>query len=156
MPINIGQQAPEFALYDTNKQKVALSSYRGKNVILLFFPFAFSSVCTREMCEIGENYSYYTQLNAEVIGISVDSLFTNKQFREEHKLNFPLLSDFNKEVAPLYDSLADTFAFEYSGVAKRSSFVIDRDGSIVYMEILKSPGEYPDMQKLKEVVAALN
>lgn len=156
MPINIGQQAPEFALYDTNKQKVALSSYRGKNVILLFFPFAFSSVCTREMCEIGENYSYYTQLNAEVIGISVDSLFTNKQFREEHKLNFPLLSDFNKEVAPLYDSLADTFAFEYRGVAKRSSFVIDRDGSIVYMEILKSPGEYPDMQKLKEVVAALN
>lgn len=156
MPIQIGQEAPGFALYDTNKQKVTLSSYRGKNVILLFFPFAFSSVCTREMCEMGENYSFYQKLNAEVIGISVDSLFTNKQFREEHKLNFPLLSDFNKEVAPLYDSLAESFAFEYRGVSKRASFVIDSQGKIVYLEILKSPGDYPDMQKLKDVVATLN
>ena len=155
MPIQIGQEAPEFALYDTHKQKVSLSSYRGKNVILLFFPFAFSSVCTRQMCEMGENYSYYQKLNAEVIGISVDSLFTNKQFRDEHKLSFPLLSDFNKEIAPLYDSLAETFAFEYRGVSKRASFVIDRRGKIVYMEILKSPGDYPDMQKLKEVAATL-
>ncbi|MBK9730218.1 MAG: peroxiredoxin [Chitinophagaceae bacterium] len=156
MPITVGQDAPEFALYDTHKRKITLSNFRGKKVVLMFFPFAFSSVCTREMCEMGENYSFYENLNAEVIGISVDSLFTNKQFKEEHKLTFPLLSDFNKEVAPLYDSLADTFAFEYRGVTKRSTFVIDAAGKVAYIEILKSPGDYPDMQKLKEVVSALN
>ncbi|MEP7128606.1 MAG: peroxiredoxin [Chitinophagales bacterium] len=156
MPITVGQDAPDFALYDTHKRKTTLSSFRGKKVVLMFFPFAFSSVCTREMCEMGENYSFYENLNAEVIGISVDSLFTNKQFKEEHKLTFPLLSDFNKDVAPLYDSLADTFAFEYRGVTRRSTFVIDTNGKVAYIEILKSPGDYPDMQKLKEVVSALN
>lgn len=156
MPIAIGQDAPDFGLFDTNKKKVTLSSYRGKRVVLMFFPFSFSSTCTKEMCEMGENYSFYEKLNAEVIGISVDSLFTNKKFKEVYNLPFPLLSDFNKEVSPLYDSLAEHFAFEYRGVSKRTTFVIDGNGKIAYVEILSSPGDYPDMQKLKDAVSGLN
>lgn len=155
MPLFVGQEAPGFSLFNTERHKVSLSDYRGKNVVLMFFPFAFSSVCTRQMCEMGENYAFYNNLNADVIGISVDSLFTNKKFKEEHHLSFPLLSDFNKEVAPLYDSLYDTFAFDYRGVAKRSTFIIDKEGKIAYIEILPSPGDYPEMIRLKEALIAL-
>lgn len=156
MPVTVGQDAPDFGLYDTNRKKVTLSSYRGKNVVLMFFPFSFSSTCTKEMCEMGENYSFYENLNAEVIGISVDSLFTNKKFKEVYNLPFPLLSDFNKEVSLLYDSLAESFAYEYRGVSKRSTFVIDGNGKIAYIEILSWPVDYPDMQKLKDAVSGLN
>lgn len=156
MAIHVGDEAPEFALYDTTKHQVTLGSYRGKNVVLLFFPFAFSSTCTKELCEMRDNYSYYEKLNAEVLGISVDSLYTNKKYREVYELNFPLLSDFNKDVSKAYDSLEEHFAFNYKGVSKRSTFVIDKEGKIAYMEILPSAGDYPDMQKLKEVLASLN
>ena len=156
MPISTGQEAPDFALFDTSKKKVALHDYRGRNVVLLFFPFAFSSTCTKELCEMRDNYSFYDKLNTEIIGISVDSLYTNKKYKEEYQLNFPLLSDFNKEVSTAYDSLADMPHFDYRGVSKRSSFVIDKNGKIAYMEILPSAGDYPDMAKLKEVIASLN
>src|SRR4030095_5376064 len=156
MPFQIGQQAPEFSLFDTRKQKVSLADYRGKNIVLLFFPFAFSGVCTRELCEMRDNYSYYENLNVEVIGISVDSLYTNGKFREVNQFNFPLLSDFNKEVSRMYGALMENFSYDYHGVSKRATFVIDKEGKIVYEEILSNPGDYPDMQKLKEVIAALN
>jgi len=156
MAIHVGDAAPDFTLYDTAKHQVTLSSYHGKNVVLLFFPFAFSSTCTKEVCEIRDNYTYYEKLNAEVLGISVDSLYTNKKFREVYELNFPLLSDFNKDVSRAYDSLDEHFAFNYKGVSKRATFVIDKEGKIAYAEILPSPGDYPDMQKLKEVLASLN
>lgn len=155
MALNVGDAAPEFTLYNTHKQKVSLQDYRGKNVVLLFFPLAFSGVCTKEMCEMRDNYSYYEELNSEVIAISVDSLYTNAKFKEVHQINFPLLSDFNKEVSKKYDSLLENFSFDYQGVTRRSTFVIDKEGIIVYHEILPSPGDYPDMQKLKEVVASL-
>jgi len=156
MPLDVGDMAPDFTLYNTQKQKVSLHDYRGKNVVLLFFPLAFSGVCTKEMCEMRDNYSYYEQLNSVVIAISVDSLYTNGKFKEIHEINFPLLSDFNKEVSKKYDSLLENFSYEYQGVTRRSTFVIDKNGKIVYHEILPSPGDYPDMQKLKEVVASLN
>lgn len=156
MPITVGQDAPDFMMYDTNKKKVSLSSYRGKTVVLMFFPFAFSSLCTKEMCEMEENYSFYEKLNAEVIGVSVDSLYTNKKFKEVYNLDFPLLSDFNKDVSRMYDSLEEHFAFDYRGVSKRSTFVVDKNGKIAYAEILASPGDYPDMQKLKHAVSVLN
>jgi len=155
MALNVGDAAPEFTLYNTHKQKVSLQDYRGKNVVLLFFPLAFSGVCTKEMCEMRDNYTYYEELNSEVIAISVDSLYTNAKFKEVHQINFPLLSDFNKEVSKKYDSLLENFSFDYQGVTRRSTFVIDKEGIIVYHEILPSPGDYPDMQKLKEVVASL-
>jgi len=155
MPLELGMAAPDFTLYNTHKEKVSLHDYRGKNVVLLFFPLAFSGVCTKEMCEMRDNYSYYEQLNSEVIAVSVDSLYTNRKFQEEHRLNFPLLSDFNKEVSKKYDAVLENFAFDYQGVSCRATFVIDREGTLIYHEVLPSPGDYPDMQKLKDVVASL-
>src|SRR5436190_23750402 len=104
MPLQLNQPAPDFTLFDSGKKKISLQDYRGKNVVLLFFPFAFSGTCTKELCEMRDNYSFYTNLNAEVIGISVDSLYTNAKYKETHQFIFPLLSDFNKEVSELYDA----------------------------------------------------
>src|ERR1700744_4666959 len=120
MPIQVGQQAPDFTLFDTEKKEVKLSEQKGKNVVLLFFPLAFTGVCTAELCNIRDNYGIYNGLNAEVFGISVDSIFTLAKFKEEQKLNFSLLSDFNKETARAYDSIYETFGFGMQGVAKRS------------------------------------
>ena len=94
MPISIGQKAPGFELFDTEKQKQSLAGQHGKNVVLLFFPLAFTSVCTAELCNVRDNIALYNQTNAQVFGISVDSVFTLAKFREEQHLNFPLLSDF--------------------------------------------------------------
>src|SRR4026208_1619671 len=109
MPLQLNQPAPDFTLFDTGKKKISLHDFHGKNVVLLFFPFAFSGTCTRELCEMRDNYSFYTNLNAEIIGISVDSLYTNGKFKEVNQFNFPLLSDFNKEVSEQYDSLLENF-----------------------------------------------
>ncbi len=155
MPLQLQQPAPDFFLFDTSKRKISLADFRGKNVVLLFFPFAFSSTCTKELCEMRDNYSLYEDMNAEVIGISVDSLYTNGKFKEVYQINFPLLSDFNKEVSEMYDALMENFNFDYRGVSKRATFVIDKYGNLVYQEILASPGDYPDMARLKEVITSL-
>jgi peroxiredoxin len=155
MPVTIGNPAPSFALYNTEKKKVSLEDFRGRNVVLLFFPLAFSGVCTKEMCEMRDNYSFYEQLNSEIIGISVDSLYANREFKTVNQLNFPLLSDFNKEVSSDYEVLMENFGFDYRGVSRRATFVIDREGKLVYSEVLSSPGDYPDMMQLKNVVASL-
>jgi len=155
MPLKLNQLAPDFSLFDTNKKPIALHDFKGKNVVLVFFPFAFSSTCTKEVCELRDNYSYYENLDSEVLGISVDSLYTNAKFKELNQLNFPLLSDFNKEVSRLYDALNESFAFDYHGVSRRATFVIDKEGTLVYEEILASSGDYPNMEKLKGVIASL-
>src|SRR6476646_7895130 len=102
MAIQIGQPAPDFTLFNTNKEEVRLSEQRGQNVLLLFFPLAFTSVCTAELCSVRDNLKVYEDFNAKPFGISVDSLHTLKKFKEEQHLNFELLSDFNKEVSKNY------------------------------------------------------
>src|ERR1700749_4895600 len=109
--IQVGQQAPEFSLYDSDKQKVSLSDYKGKNVLLLFFPQAFTGTCTKELCSTRDNIALYNEANAQVFGISVDSIFTLAKYKEEQKLNFPLLSDFNKNVSTEYGTIYETFVF---------------------------------------------
>src|SRR6201992_4531896 len=94
--IKVGQQAPDFTLYNSEKEKVTLSDLKGKNVLLLFFPQAFTGTCTKELCSTRDNIALYNQANAQVFGISVDSVFTLAKYKEEQHLNFPLLSDFNK------------------------------------------------------------
>ena len=96
MNLTVGQQAPQFDLYDSDKNKVSLSDFAGKNVVLLFFPLAFTSVCTAELCSVRDNLNLYNELNAQVLGISVDSLHTLKRFKQDQQLNFPLLIYFNK------------------------------------------------------------
>src|SRR5690606_18582698 len=99
MALKIGDIAPDFTLYNTEKQMVTLSSFKGKNVVLLFFPLAFTSTCTTELCDVRDNLNIYSQLNAEVIAISVDSVFSLKAYKAQQNLNFELLSDFNKTVS---------------------------------------------------------
>ena len=91
MKIDIGTEAPDFSLYNTEKNKISLSDYKGKNVLLLFFPLAFTGTCTKELCGIRDNISLYNNSNAQVLGISVDSLYTLAKYKEEQHLNFPLL-----------------------------------------------------------------
>ena len=149
MRIEVGQMAPEFCLYHSEKEKVTLSQLRGENVLLLFFPLAFTSVCTAELCAVRDNLKLYESLQVKPLGISVDSLYTLARFKQEQNLNFPLLSDFNKTVSKLYGSLYESFGFDMQGVSKRSAFLIDKDGVVQYAEVLENAGKQPDFQALQ-------
>ena len=155
MPLNIGDTAPDFTLFNTEKQAINLSSYHGKNVVILFFPLAFTSTCTAELCGVRDDISNYGKMDAEVLAISVDSLFTLGKFKEEQGLNFNLLSDFNKTTSEAYGSLYDTFVLDMKGVSKRSAFLIDREGIVRYAEVLESAGDVPNFDALKEVLKTL-
>ncbi len=155
MTISIGQPAPDFTLFDSDKNPVTLSGLKGKNVLLLFFPQAFTSVCTKELCGVRDNISRYQSVNASVYGISVDSVFTLAKFKEEQHFNFPLLSDFNKEVAEAYGSIYKDWILNMRGVSKRSAFVIDKEGIIQYAEVLESAGDVPDFDKINAVLDRL-
>ena len=148
MNIKIGQPAPDFTLYDSAKNKITLSDMKGHNVLLLFFPLAFTSTCTAELCSIRDNISFYNDVNAKVFGISVDSLHTLAKYKVDQNLNFTLLSDFNKEVSSLYGSLYEMFGYNMKGVSKRSAFVIDKDGIIRYAEVLENASEQPNFKNI--------
>ena len=156
MPIQTGQQAPDFTLRDNEKNKVTLSEQKGKNVVLLFFPLAFTSTCTKELCYMRDNLAMYNNLNAQVYGISVDSLYSLNKFKEEQNLNFPLLSDFNKEASIAYDSLYETFSNDMKGVSKRASFVIDKEGVVRYAEVLENASELPNFKAIEDTLNSLN
>jgi peroxiredoxin len=155
MSIEINQLAPNFKLFNTEKKEISLSDYNGKNVVILFFPLAFTSTCSAELCHIRDNYTIYENLNAVILGISVDSLFTLGKFKEEQKLNFDLLSDFNKETSKAYGSLYEQFGFGMLGVSKRSAFVIDKTGILKYSEILENASEQPNYDAIKNCLNSL-
>lgn len=155
MKIETGQKAPDFVLYDSEKNKVGLSDFKGKNVLLLFFPQAFTGTCTKELCSVRDHIGDYNNVNAQVLGISVDSIFTLAKYKEEQKLNFPLLSDFNKEVSEDYGSLYDNFVFDMKGVSKRSAFVIDGEGIVRYAQVLENAADIPDFKAIDAVLATL-
>ncbi|MBM3921875.1 MAG: redoxin domain-containing protein [Sphingomonadales bacterium] len=148
MPILPGQAAPDFTLFDSDKNPVQLSSLQGHNVLLLFFPQSFTGVCTKELCSVRDNIALYNKANAKVFGISVDSVFTLGKFKEEQQLNFPLLSDFNKKISEAYDTIYHDWILDMKGVSKRSAFVIDRKGIVQYAEVLESAGDIPDFEKI--------
>ena len=156
MTIETGQKAPELVLRDTEKNIVKLSDLQGKNVVLLFFPLAFTGVCTKELCSVRDNIGMYNGLDAEVFGISVDSLYSLKKFKEEQTLNFTLLSDFNKEASTLYGTIYETFSNDMKGVSKRSAFVIDKDGIVRYAEVLENAGDIPDFNAIQDCLESLN
>ena len=146
---DVGQPAPDFTLYDTQENLQRLSQYRGRTVLLLFFPLAFTSVCTAELCSVRDNMGRYEELAVQPIGISVDSLYTLARFKEDQNLNFPLLSDFNKEVSKAYGALYEQFGFEMRGVSKRAAFVVDKEGIIQYAEVLENAGRQPDFEAIR-------
>jgi peroxiredoxin len=154
--IQVGQQAPDFTLYNSEKEKVNLSDYKGKNVLLLFFPQAFTGTCTKELCSTRDNIALYNKANAQVFGISVDSLFTLAKYKEDQQLNFPLLSDFNKNVSAEYGTLYDTFVFDMRGVSKRSAFVLDKAGIVRYTEVLEAATDLPDFAAIQKTLNDLN
>lgn len=156
MAIINGEAAPDFTLFDSEKKEVSLSDLKGKNVVLVFFPLAFTGVCTTELCSLRDNINAYGRLNAEVLGISIDTLFSLGKFKAEQNINFPLLSDFNKEVSAAYEVLYETFVFGMKGVAKRSVFVIDKEGIVRHSEVLEDAGKIPDFDVVQTVLESLN
>ncbi|HED07739.1 MAG TPA: peroxiredoxin [Ignavibacteria bacterium] len=156
MSLKIGDKAPDFSLFNSNVEKVSLSDFRGKNVVLLFFPLANTGVCTKEMCTFRDELKGYEDLDAQVLGVSVDSPFALQMWAEKNNYNFPLLSDFNKEVSASYGALYDVFApgkLDFKGVAKRSAFVIDKNGNIKYAEVLEDAGNEPSYEAIKEALS---
>ncbi len=156
MAIQAGQQAPDFSLRDTEKNIVTLSGQKGKNVLLLFYPLAFTSVCTKELCGVRDNIAFYNNMNAQVYGISVDSLFAQGKFKAEQGINFPLLSDFNKEASRAYETIYEQFSNDMKGVSKRSAFVIDKEGIVRYAEVLENAGEVPDFNSIQKCLEGIN
>lgn len=156
MQLSKGQAAPDFSLFNSEKAKVSLSDYKGRNLVILFFPLAFTGVCTTELCSVRDNMNIYTGLNADVLGISVDSLFTLGKFKEENGLNFPLLSDFNKEISQAYGAFYDEFVLDMKGVSRRAAFVVDGQGVIQYTEVLESAGDLPNFDAIKTVLTTLS
>ena len=152
MTLNIGDQAPDFSLKTKNAEglkDISLSDHKDKqSVVLLFFPFAFTSVCTEETCSVRDDLSSYADLNAQVYGISVDSPFAQEVMSEKQNLNFPLLSDFNKEVSKSYGVLYEDF-IGFAGVAKRSAFVVSKDGTILFSWSSDDPKQLPDFDAIK-------
>lgn len=161
MAAEIGQKAPEFTLKSKNLtgevKDISLGDYKGKNVVLLFHPQAFTGTCTTEMCTVSEGFEYYSKLNAVVLGISVDSVFTLEAWGKQNNITIPLLSDFNRVVTAKYGTLYPDggFVFGMNGVSKRSAFIVDKEGIIRYKEILDDAGKLPDFDKLKEVLKSL-
>jgi peroxiredoxin len=155
MKLDTGQTAPDFTLYDSAKNKVTLSDQRGQNVLLLFFPLAFTSTCTAELCSVRDNISFYNNVNAKVFGISVDSLHTLAKYKAEQNLNFTLLSDFNKDVSSMYGSLYEMFGYNMKGVSKRSAFVIDKEGVVRYAEVLENDSEQPNFKNITLTLESL-
>lgn len=153
MALQVGDKAPAFTLTSDELKPVSLSDFAGKNVVVLFFPMAFTGVCTAELCSMRDNIAEYDGLDAQIIGISVDSPFTLGHFKGNQSLNFPLLSDFNKEVSRNYGCLYEEFVLGLRGVSKRSAFVIDKEGTIKYAEVLESAGDLPNFAAVKAALA---
>ena len=152
MTIQPGQPAPQFTLVSSEKKEVSLLDFKGKKVVLHFFPFAFTGTCTTQLCTMRDNFGYYDGLNAQIIAISVDSPHTLARFKEENNYQFLLLSDFNKTVSPQYGAFYEEFSLGLKGVSKRAAFVIDEDQKIIYAEVLENAKELPDFSAIAEAV----
>src|SRR5690349_5027105 len=154
MSVDVGTKAPDFTLTNQERQPVTLSSERGHPVVLAFFPAAFSSVCTKELCTFRDSLTRLNQAKAKVFGISVDTFFTLKAFHDDQHLTFPLLSDFNKQAIRDYGVFNEDM-IGLKGIAKRAVFVIDKDGVIRYREVLEDARNEPDYEKALAAVTAL-
>lgn len=155
--VRVGSKAPDFTLVDMDRNTRNLSEFKDKNIVLAFYPGAFTSVCRKEMCTFRDSLSNLEALDAQVIGISVNDPFSNKAFHEMNMLNFPLLCDYNREVIEAYGiSLHDFAGLQGYTVAKRSVFIVDRDGVIRYRWISENPGLEPDYGEIETELSKLN
>lgn len=156
MAIEIGQNAPEFSLYDQDRNQRCLAEFRGKNVVLAFYPGAFTGVCTTEMCALRDQAGEFNSLNAQVLGISVDPPFAQKAWADANNLNFPVLSDFNREVVNQYDvALPNLGGLQGYVAANRAVFIVDKDGVVRYRWIAPSPANEPDYEEVRQALGQL-
>jgi peroxiredoxin len=154
MTIQVGDKAPDFKLISSETKEVALSDFQGKNVILHFFPAAFTGVCTTQLCTVRDAIHLYENDNATVLAVSVDLPFTLAKFKEDQKLNFTLLSDFNKDVSRSYGAIYENWILGLKGVSKRAAFVINSEGVVIHAEVLENAGELPDYDKINAALGA--
>ncbi len=155
MAAEVGQPAPDFTLKGTGSEEpVSLSDFRGHNVVLLFFPFAFTPVCSTELCWMRDSVDELRGFDGQVLAISADSPFVLEEWAAKEGFGFPLLSDFNREVAPLYDSLYERLG-PFVGVPKRAAFVVDKEGVVRHREICASPGDLPDFGAIQSALREL-
>ena len=155
MALSIGDRAPDFELPITMEETWKLSeNLHDRNIVLLFFPLAYSSVCHDELCSIRDGFNEFRNLDATIIAISVDNPFVLNHWKDELGLPFELLSDFNKTVAPAYGAFHEKLG-PLKGVAKRSAFVIDREGIIQYASVSDDPGVLPDVDAIQDVLDEL-
>lgn len=154
MTIQVGDKAPDFKLISSETKEVALSDFQGKNVILHFFPAAFTGVCTTQLCTVRDAIHLYENDNATVLAVSVDLPFTLAKFKEDQKLNFTLLSDFNKDVSRSYGAIYENWILGLKGVSKRAAFVINSEGIVIHAEVLENAGELPDFDKINAALGA--
>lgn len=153
MDIMIDNKAPNLVLVDTERKPRQLSEFLGKKLVLAFFPGAFTSVCTKQMCTFRDSMARFNALEAQVVGISVNDPFSNMAFAEKNMLTFPLLSDYTREVIKLYGvELKDFAGLKGYSAAQRSVFVLDKNGFVRYKWISKDPGVEPNYQEIEETL----
>ena len=156
MALAVGKKAPDFTLVDTERKSRSLAEFKGKKLILAFYPAAFTGVCTKEMCTLRDSLGELGNLGAAVVGISVDTPFANKAFADQHKIPFPLLSDYARQAIAAYGvqfpNLAGLTGYT---AAKRSVFVLDREGVIRYMWVSDDPTKEPNYEEIRQAVKQL-
>ena len=156
MAAEVGHAAPDFTLYDADRKQRKLSEFKGKNVVLAFFPGAFTGVCTKEMCTLRDSLGQFNSMNAQVIGISVDPFGSLKAFSDQNKLGFPLLTDFDRQAVKQYDvAFPNLGGVEGYVSAKRAVFVLDKGGVIRYKWVGPTPGVEPNYEEVSQAVARL-
>jgi glutaredoxin-dependent peroxiredoxin len=155
--LQTGTQAPDFTLFSNTREQVSLASLRGKTVVLAFFPAAFTGVCEKELCSFRDSLASLNDLNATVLGISVDAPFANNAFAQRNNVNFPLLSDYTRDAVRAYDIALDNFAgLPGYTAAKRAVYVVDPQGTIQYAWVGPNPGVEPDYDAVKQAVTAIS
>ena len=157
MSLQVGQKAPEIELFSDEKNLFRLSDHKGKNVLLLFFPAAFTGVCTTELNAVNDTLESYTDADTQVVGLSTDTPFVLAEYKQVHGLAFPLLSDHDAEVSVVYGTKYEPggFALNLHRITRRAAFVVDKAGTLQYAEILESAGDQPDFDAIKAVLQSL-
>lgn len=153
--ITVGSLVPSFSVVDTDKQTITQEQLKGQPVLILFFPFAFTSVCTAELCAVRDDLSRYNALNVRVIGVSTDSPFTLAKFKADQSLTFTLASDYNKGMCQAFGAFYEEFSLGLKGVCRRAAFIVDADGVIRYAEVLESAGSLPDFEAIHQVLESI-
>lgn len=156
MALKVGDKAPDFTLFDTDRKERSLKEFVGKNVILAFYPGAFTGVCQKELCQFRDMLPKFNQANAQVLGVSVDSPFANAAFASQNEISYPILCDYSREVSKKYAGVHEDFAgLKGYSASKRAIFVLDKAATIKYAWVTENPGQEPPYQEVDSVIAGL-